>query len=86
MVLAHLHRIEVKANMARFYTVDVVPNLFGEISVMRNWGRIGTYGRASVQTCASTEEAERAASLTLRQKMRRAYLPTLQLRPPYLAD
>lgn len=86
MVLAHFHRIDAKANMARFYTVDVVPNLFGEISVVRNWGRIGTYGRASVQTCASSEEAESAASLTLRQKMRRGYLPTLKLRPLDLAD
>ncbi len=42
MVLAHLHRIDPDANMARFYCIDLTPTLFGEITVLRHWGRIGT--------------------------------------------
>lgn len=79
MLLAHLHRVDPDANMARFYCVDVAPTLFGEVSVLRSWGRIGTQGRTSVETCATVEEAFRTASRTLRQKRRRGYLPAHQL-------
>jgi predicted DNA-binding WGR domain protein len=73
MALAHLHRINPEANMARFYCIDVAATLFGDVSILRTWGRIGTRGRTSIETFASDEEAERAASRTLRQKMRRGY-------------
>ena len=82
MPLAHLHRIDPEANMARFYCIDVAATLFGDVSVLRTWGRIGTHGRTSIETCASVEEAERAASQTLRRKMRRGYLPAGQMLPP----
>ena len=84
MPLAHLHRIDPEANMARFYCIDVAATLFGDVSVLRTWGRIGTHGRTSIETCASVEEAERAASQTLRRKLRRGYLPAGQLLPPDL--
>ena len=35
MALAHLHRTDPKANMARFYCIEVAPTLFGEVSVLR---------------------------------------------------
>jgi predicted DNA-binding WGR domain protein len=73
MVLAQLHRIDPEANMARFYCIDTAPTLFGEVSVLRTWGRIGTRGRTSIETCGSFEEAERAATRTFRQKMQRGY-------------
>jgi predicted DNA-binding WGR domain protein len=79
MVLAHLHRSDPEVNMARFYCIDIAATLFGEVSVLRTWGRIGTLGRTSIETCASAQEAERTASQTLRQKMRRGYLPASQL-------
>ena len=37
MALAHRHRIDPEASMARFYIVDVAPTLFGEVSVLRTW-------------------------------------------------
>ena len=76
MALAHLHRIDAAANMARFYCIDVAATLFGDVSVLRNWGRIGTHGRTRIETCATVADAERAASQTLRQKMRRGYRST----------
>ncbi len=84
MALAHLHRIDSEANMARFYCIEVAATLFGDISVLRTWGRIGTHGRTSIETCATVEDAERAASRTLRQKMRRGYLPARQMLQPDL--
>jgi predicted DNA-binding WGR domain protein len=73
MALAHLYRIDPETNMARFYCIDVAVTLFGDVSVLRTWGRIGTHGRASIETCASFEEAERAVSRTLRKKTQRGY-------------
>lgn len=78
----HFHRVDAKANMARFYHIDIAPTLFGEVSVLRTWGRIGTLGRRSIETCVSAEQAERAASVTLQQKMQRGYRPIGWLRPP----
>lgn len=80
MALAHLHRIDPKANMARFYRVDIAPTLFGEVCVLRTWGRIGTHGRTSIETFPTLEDAENAASRALRQKVRRGYLPARQIR------
>ncbi|MFM9816042.1 WGR domain-containing protein, partial [Streptomyces scabiei] len=37
-------------NLARYYTLQVTPTLFGEISLTRTWGRIGTRGREKVMT------------------------------------
>lgn len=53
MVLAYLHRIDRDAKMARFYSIDIAPTLFGEVSVLRTQGRIGTHGHTSMETCAT---------------------------------
>ena len=85
MALAHLHRIDPEHKMARFYCIDVAATLFGDVSVLRTWGRIGTHGRTSIETCATVEDAETSATQTLREKMRRGYLPAGQMLPPDLA-
>ncbi len=73
----HPHRVNAEANMARFYHVNIAPTLFGEVSVLRSWGRIGSHGRTSVETWATSEEAETAAALALRQKAQRGYFAAL---------
>lgn len=75
MVLAHLHRIDTDARMARFYCIDIAPTLFGEVIVSRRWGRIGTKGRMQIETWPSAQEAEAAGHRILRQKSRRGYRP-----------
>jgi predicted DNA-binding WGR domain protein len=40
-----LHRIDPARHMARFYAMDVQPDLFGCIVLTKQWGRIGAYGR-----------------------------------------
>jgi len=76
----HLHRVNAEANMARFYHVDIAPTLFGEVFVLRSWGRIGTHGRTSVETFATPEAAETAAARTLRQKAQRGYVAAPRMR------
>ena len=85
MALAHLHRIDPEANMARFYCIDVAATLFGDVSVLRTWGRIGTHGRTRLETCSTVEDAKKVALQTLRDKIRRGYLPASQMLPPDLA-
>jgi predicted DNA-binding WGR domain protein len=36
-----LHRIEPQRNMRRFYALSLQPDLFGTVSVVKEWGRIG---------------------------------------------
>lgn len=74
MVSAHLHRIDHTANMARFYAIVLQPTLFGEVSVLRSWGRIGTRGQAKIETFPTSLAAERQAALVEQRKRRRGYV------------
>lgn len=51
-------------NQFRFYRLTLQPTLFGEWSVVREWGRIGRQGRVVINTLSTFTEA----SLTLHQK------------------
>lgn len=70
-----LHRIDPELNMARFYRVEVSPDLFGEIIVERRWGRIGGRGQYRLASYPSTTSAEQVASDLVRAKERRGYRP-----------
>ncbi len=72
----YLQRIDPRRNMARFYTIAVQPTLFGEMSLVRNWGRIGTSGRSMVQTFDQPDALERARKDIERAKRRRGYAET----------
>jgi predicted DNA-binding WGR domain protein len=45
MNAVHLRRIDSVRNMHRFYRLDVQPDLFGGVLLMKEWGRIGAQGR-----------------------------------------
>jgi predicted DNA-binding WGR domain protein len=60
-------------NMARFYAIALQPTLFGEVSVVRAWGRIGTRGRMKLATFPSLPAAKHQAIALERQKRRRGY-------------
>lgn len=58
-------------NMARFYAIALQLTLFGEVSVIRNWGRIGTRGQSKLETFDNaTNACEQAAALELRKRQR----------------
>ncbi|PWK63019.1 WGR domain-containing protein [Aminobacter sp. AP02] len=69
----HLHRIDPALNMRRFYSLTLQPNLFGGVSVIRNWGRIGTNGPAMIETFDEPDEANRALRRLENMKKRRGY-------------
>lgn len=69
-----LERIDPARNMARFYRLSVQPTLFGEQSVIRSWGRIGTQGRSMMVTYATEGDAVKACKKLLCSKVARGYL------------
>ncbi|BCH68007.1 WGR domain-containing protein [Agrobacterium vitis] len=71
--LVHLHRIDTKQNMRRFYLLAIQPTLFGGASVIRNWGRIGSGGQTMIETFDRQEDANLAVSHLERAKKRRGY-------------
>jgi predicted DNA-binding WGR domain protein len=46
MNAVHLCRIDPARNMSRFYRLDIEPDLFGGVLLVKAWGCIGTEGRS----------------------------------------
>ena len=59
---------------ARFYRVDVTHNLFGEYSVLREWGPAGRHGRQMLVWFSNLREACVAAERWQKRAHRRGYL------------
>jgi predicted DNA-binding WGR domain protein len=72
----HLRRIDPARNLRRFYALCTQPTLFGEMSLIRNWGRIGTSGKTMVQTFDGRAETIEAFVRLERAKRRRGYAVT----------
>jgi predicted DNA-binding WGR domain protein len=71
----YLTRVDASQNMARYYRMTVHPTLFGEWSLVREWGRLGRGGQ--VRANAFLEEADALdAMMTLESsKVRKCYCP-----------
>ena len=67
-------RIDQARRMARFYVLDVQPDLFGEWCFVREWGRIGRPGQMRNVPYPTEEQARAALALQRRVKERRGYL------------
>lgn len=52
----HLERCDPSRNMARFYRLELCQTLFGEVVLIRRWGRIGTEGRHQETILAGRSE------------------------------
>ena len=62
-----LRRVRPEQNMRRYYRLDVQPDLFGQWSFIREWGRIGRPGQVRMQpfptlgaACAALERQRQA--------------------------
>ncbi|MDE1991481.1 MAG: WGR domain-containing protein [Rhizobiaceae bacterium] len=69
----YLQRVDPERNMARFYVLALQPTLFGEVSLIRNWGRIGTGGQTKVETFPTSRDVTAAYGRIERSKRRRGY-------------
>ena len=68
-----IERIDAEANMYRFYRLRLLPNLFGGMSLLREWGRIGTKGRIKIDLFADATEASEAMISIYRAKQVKGY-------------
>lgn len=71
-----LKNVDPDRNRARFYALSVEPTLFGDMALVRHWGRIGTRGRHRIDLYSSLQEAWQAADIIARSKRRRGYQET----------
>ncbi|GHD22971.1 WGR domain-containing protein [Tianweitania populi] len=69
----HLNRVDPTRNMRRFYQLTIQPTLFGEVSLVRNWGRIGTCGQSMMQTFDNPQAARTVFAKLERVKRGRGY-------------
>ena len=71
----YVERKNASRNMARFYAMSIEPNLFGDISLIRRWGRIGTHGQQMEHSFSREEEAVALFLDLLKRKRQRGYRP-----------
>ena len=69
-----LRHVDAARNMARFYRLDVQPDLFGGWSLVREWGRIGRPGQVRLDPFPSVDLAEAALARLRADKVRRGYI------------
>ena len=69
----HLTRTEPESNLHRFYRMEIVQGLFGDWSLVREWGRIGRGGQIRVDWFDSEDEAKKARFTLHMKKAMRGY-------------
>ena len=68
-----LKRIDPSLNMRRFYRMSVQPDLFGGVSLVWEWGRIGYRGQMLVEQHDDEGRAVNALMKLSATKKRRGY-------------
>ncbi|MEM1396280.1 MAG: WGR domain-containing protein [Pseudomonadota bacterium] len=68
-----IERVEPKANMYRFYRLRLLPDLFGGVSLLREWGRIGGQGRHRIELFSDAGQAADAMLAVYRSKQKKGY-------------
>lgn len=70
---SYLEKHDPAKNLARFYSLTILPNLFGEWSLQREWGRIGRNGQIRIAFFPSHSQALQAFHRIKVSKTRRGY-------------
>ena len=70
-----LTRIDPAKGAFRFYRLALWPDLFGGVSLAREWGRIGQPGTLRLEPYADADAAGAALSRLAAAKQRRGYRP-----------
>jgi predicted DNA-binding WGR domain protein len=65
-----LDRCHPSQNMSRFYVLRIEPSLFGDVTLVREWGRIGRPGGSRIELHDSETQA---IETWLRRKRKRGY-------------
>lgn len=68
-----LDRRDPSCNMARYYVLSLEPSLFGDVTLTREWGRIGRQGQRRIELFENQSRAVEALETWLQRKRRRGY-------------
>lgn len=71
----YLHKRDPERRQARFYALHLMETLFGDWTLVREWGRIGSPGRVAVEWFPTFDEARQALEDKQQQKLKRGYQP-----------
>ena len=69
----YLEKCDAAQGQARFYALHLAPTLFGDWTLVREWGRIGSPGQIVVDWFESVEDACNALEQKQREKIRKGY-------------
>jgi predicted DNA-binding WGR domain protein len=69
-----LQRRDEASNVARFYVLAIEPTLFGDMALVREWGRLGCEGRRRLDLYMSETAALESLSAWLARKSKRGYV------------
>ena len=69
----YLEKRDPATNQARYYRMQVLPNLFGAWTLYREWGRIGQSGKVHMEWFDSEDLAVGALIMLEAAKRRRGY-------------
>ena len=59
--------------MARYYVLGLEPSLFGDVSLVREWGRLGRFGGRRIELFSEPGAAVEALEAWLARKQKRGY-------------
>jgi predicted DNA-binding WGR domain protein len=68
-----LDRCDPSCNMARYYVLAIEPSLFGDATLIREWGRLGRPGQKRIEFYETQSKAVEALETWLERKRRRGY-------------
>jgi predicted DNA-binding WGR domain protein/transcriptional regulator with XRE-family HTH domain len=68
-----LERRDDSCNLARYYVLSLEPTMFGDVALVREWGRIGYPGRRRLDLHADHRAAGEALEAWLARKVGRGY-------------
>jgi predicted DNA-binding WGR domain protein len=71
--MAFLTRIDPARNIDRFYIVQVMPSLFGDWTVLREWGRRGSPGAVRLSSYERRNDADTAEQRTIKRRLQHGY-------------
>ena len=71
---AELVKLSPAKKQARFYRLEIWPDLFGGFSLAREYGRIGQPGRLQLDPFPEIDAARRSFFRIVRRKQRRGYV------------
>ena len=69
----HLTKTAPASNQFRFYRLEIVPGLFGDWGLIREWGRIGRSGQTRTDWFDAEADALHAMQKLNEQKSKRGY-------------